>query len=79
MPAPDPTRDPALARRRLRVTGADEVWLRSVLEGYEGLASLYGDGTGIVTVMAPADRAAELDALLAELCGEAALCALPAD
>lgn len=76
MPAPDLTHDPALARRRLRVGSADVVWLRSILEGYDGLAALYGDGSGIVTVMAPAERAAELDALLAELCREAALCQL---
>ena len=76
MPAPDLSRDAALARRRLRVAGDDIVWLRSILEGYDGLAALYGDGSGVVTVMAPKERAAELDALLAELAREAALCLL---
>ena len=32
-----------LTQRRLRVANADVVWLRSVLEGYDGLAALYGD------------------------------------
>jgi hypothetical protein len=44
-----------------------------VIEGYDGLASLYGDGSGIVTLTTTASRAAELDELLTELCGEAAL------
>jgi len=31
-----------LSMRRVRVANADVVWLRSVLEGYDGLAALYG-------------------------------------
>jgi hypothetical protein len=73
VPAPDSSRDPALTRRRLRVSSRDVVWLRSILEGYDGLAALYGDGSGVVTVMAPNERASELDALLAELAREAVL------
>lgn len=73
LPVPDPSLDPCLLRRRIRVRGEDEIWLRSVLEAYDGLALLYADGSGTVTLGAPLDRAAELDALLAELCGEARL------
>jgi hypothetical protein len=62
-----------LTRRRVRVADADVVWLRSVLEGYDGLAALYGDGSGIVTLTTPHDRALELDALLGDLCAEAPL------
>jgi hypothetical protein len=62
-----------LCLRRLRVADADVVWLRSVLEGYDGLASLYGDGSGVVTLTTPHAMAAELDALLDELCVEAVL------
>jgi anion-transporting ArsA/GET3 family ATPase len=62
-----------LTLRRLRVANADVVWLRSVLEGYDGLAALYGDGSGVVTLSTPDALAAELDALLDELCAEAAL------
>jgi hypothetical protein len=76
VPAPDLGNDPALHRRRLRVDSADVVWLRSVLEGYDNLAALYGDGSGVVIVTAPQACAAELDALLAELASEAALCLL---
>ena len=77
MAVPDPSLDPALCRRRVRVAGDDEVWLRSVLEAYDGLALLYADGTGTVTLAAPLGRAAELDALLAELIAEANLHLLP--
>jgi hypothetical protein len=76
VPAPDLGEDPGLARRRLRVSNADVVWLRSVLEGYDHLAQLYGDGSGVVVVIAPQERAAELDALLAELAAESSLCPL---
>jgi hypothetical protein len=62
-----------LLLRRVRVADPDVVWLRSVLEGYDGLASLYGDGSGIVTLTTTASRAPELDELLAELCGEGSL------
>jgi hypothetical protein len=76
VPAPDLGDDPALHRRRVRVDSADVVWLRSILEGYDNLAALYGDGSGVVVVTAPQDRAGELDELLADLAREAALCLL---
>ncbi len=68
---------PDLGARRVRVADADVVWLRSILEGYEGLAGLYGDGSGVVVLTAPNSRLAELDELLDELCKEAALQRLP--
>jgi hypothetical protein len=67
---------PGLRWRRLRVSNADVVWLRAVLEGYDGLASLYGDGSGVVALCVPESRAAELDELLRELCTEAPLLCL---
>jgi hypothetical protein len=62
-----------LTLRRLRVADADVVWLRSVLEAYEGLASLYGDGSGVVTLATTACQSRELDELLGELAAEVAL------
>jgi hypothetical protein len=64
---------PGLTLRRLRVADADVVWLRSVLEAYEGLAGLYGDGSGVVTLTTTDCQAHELDALLDELAREAAI------
>jgi hypothetical protein len=57
----------------LRVADGDVVWLRSVLEGYDGLAALYGDGSGTVTLTTTVSRAQELDELLVDLCREADL------
>jgi hypothetical protein len=77
MPPVPPLQGPGLTWRRLRVANPDVVWLRSVIEGYDGLASLYGDGTGIVVLTTTRAQAAELDELLHELCAEAQL--LPLD
>lgn len=79
MPPAKPLHGAGLTLRRLRVADADVVWLRSVLECYEGLAALHGDGSGVVTLSTPDAQAAELDALLDELCAEAPLLRLPDD
>lgn len=63
----------ALAQRKLRVADGDVVWLRSILEAYDGLAGLYGDGSGVVVVTTTASQAQELDELLDELTREACL------
>jgi hypothetical protein len=74
-----PLHGTGLTRRRIRVADGDVVWLRSVLEGYDGLASLHGDGSGIVTLSTTHALTAELDALIDDLCAEAALTRLPND
>lgn len=71
MPPVTPLQGPGLAHRRLRVANPDVVWLRCVLEAYDGLASLYGDGSGIVILTTTIAQAGELDQLLQELCAEA--------
>jgi hypothetical protein len=76
MPSEEILRGEGLTLRKIRVADADVVWLRSVLEGYDGLAALYGDGSGVVTLSAPDALAAELDALLDELCSEASIALL---
>jgi Domain of unknown function (DUF4911) len=65
--------DRGLTLRRLRVADADVVWLRSVLEAYDGLASLHGDGSGVVTLTTTPCQTRELDELLEELAVEAPL------
>src|SRR5688500_13581439 len=59
-----------LVERRLRLRDEDVVWLRGILEGYDGLASLFGEGDGEIVLAIPAGREAELDALLADLADE---------
>ena len=73
MPPAKILRTAEMAERRVRVADADVVWLRSILEGYDGLAGLYGDGRGVVTLSTPWSQAAELDALLADLGAEVSL------
>lgn len=56
-----------LAFRFLRISDEDVVWLRSILEAYDGLACLSGNSHGIVTLVTPLDRAVELDSLIDEI------------
>lgn len=62
-----------LAHRKLRVADTDVVWLRSIIEAYDGLATLYGDGSGVVILTTTPSQLAELDGLLEDLVHEAAL------
>jgi len=77
VPKTPPIEGIGLIQRRVRVADADVVWLRSVLEAYEGLAELYGDRSGVVTLTTTASQARELDTLLDELASEAAIHLLP--
>ncbi|MDD9970413.1 MAG: DUF4911 domain-containing protein [Myxococcales bacterium] len=70
---------PGLYQRRCRVQDGDVVWLRAVLEAYDGLGYLYGDGSGTVLITTTRERAAELDALLEELGREIPLESLTSD
>lgn len=74
---PPPPLGEGLVARRVRVADADAVWLRSIVEAYEGLACFYGDGSGVLTFIATEDLADELDGLLRELAGEGSLVRVP--
>ncbi len=63
----DPLLGPGLVSRRVRVPRDEVAWLRYVLEAHDGLANLHGDGEGTITLVTTESRAAELDAILAEL------------
>ena len=69
MPAP-PLHGEGLTTRRLRVQDDDVVVLRAIVEAYDGLAAFYGDGSGLIALSAPVERAAELDQLVADLVAE---------
>lgn len=64
---------PGLVERRLRVADSDVVWLRALLEAYDGLGYLFGDGSGIVSLTTTTSQAAALDAFVAQLGEEAAV------
>jgi hypothetical protein len=63
----------ALCTRRVRVADPDVVFVRSVLEAYDGLVQWTGDGSGVLTLSVPAAQAPALDELLTDLSGEVAL------
>ena len=60
-----------LHTRRLRLSGDDLVWLRSLLEAYDGLGFVVGEGGGVVHVVTTTAQAATLDELLNDLQTEA--------
>jgi hypothetical protein len=63
--------------RRVVVASDQVVFLKGVLEASEGLAQVFAERGGELTIAAPADRAAELDGVIDDLCRE--LGALSAD
>lgn len=46
------------------------VMVKGILEAHEGLAQVFAERGGELTIAAPADRAAELDAVIDDLCRE---------
>jgi len=68
-PRPPFTGD-AMVTRRLVVRTRDVVFVKGIVEASEGLAQLYADSGGDITLAAPAGRAAELDVLVEDLVQE---------
>lgn len=56
--------------RRLVVRAKDVAFLKGVVEAHEGLACVFAEGGGDLTIAAPADRADELDELVRDLARE---------
>ena len=56
--------------RQVVLAARDVVFFKGVIEASEGLASVFAERGGDLSVAAPADRTRELDALLDVLCGE---------
>jgi hypothetical protein len=56
--------------RRVVVRAPDVVFFKGVIEASEGLAAVFAESGGDLTVAAPAGRSLELDALLDDLCRE---------
>jgi hypothetical protein len=69
MPARPPL-GPGLITRRVRVADADVIWIRAILEAYDGLAFTYGDGSGVLALTTTESQARELEELLNELSAE---------
>jgi hypothetical protein len=56
--------------RRVVLPAREVVFFKGVVEASEGLAAVFAEKGGDLTVAAPEARASELDALLDSLCGE---------
>lgn len=59
-----------LVARRLVVRARDVGFLKGVVEAHEGLATVFAESGGELTLAAAADREAELDALVRDLAHE---------
>lgn len=56
-----------LVSRSVRVAASDVVFVKGLVEASEGLAAVFAERGGELTLSAPAERLEELDALLADL------------
>lgn len=56
--------------RRVVLPSREVVFFKGVVEASEGLAAVFAERGGDLTVAAPLGREAELDALLDDLCAE---------
>jgi hypothetical protein len=61
---------PGMVVRRVLVASRDVVFVKGIVEAFEGLAQVFAVEGGSLTIAAPTDRAAELDALVDDLCAE---------
>lgn len=61
---------PTLVTRRLVVRSRDVVFVKGVVEAHEGLAHVFAESGGDLTIAAPSDREKELDELVTDLATE---------
>jgi hypothetical protein len=59
-----------MVTRQVLVRASDVVFVKGIVEGLEGLAQVFAERGGELTLAAPACRAKELDALVDDLCVE---------
>lgn len=58
---------PGLVSRRFVVDVRSVQMVKAIVEGYEGVACVFGEQGGALTIAAPEDREAELELLLGDL------------
>jgi hypothetical protein len=56
--------------RRMRVRAREVVFIKGVIEASEGLAAVFAESGGELTVAAPASQKDELDRILQDLANE---------
>lgn len=68
--AVSPCVGPGMIVRRVLLPAREVVFFKGVVEASEGLAAVFAERGGDLTVAAPEGREAELDALVDALCAE---------
>jgi hypothetical protein len=61
---------PGMVSRRIVVRAKDVAFLKGVVEAREGIAQVFAERGGDLTIASPADRERELDELVDDLCAE---------
>jgi hypothetical protein len=56
-----------MVTRKILAVAKDVVFLKGIVEAREGIAQVFAERGGELTLAAPADRARELDELVADL------------
>ena len=65
-----PCLGPGMVARRVLVAAPEVVFVKGIIEALDGLAQVFAEKGGELTIASPADRAGELDAVLDDLCAE---------
>jgi hypothetical protein len=63
--------------RRVRIHSRDVVFLKGIVEAMEGLAQVFAEHGGDLTIASPTGRERELDEVLTDLCRELGAVRLP--
>ena len=61
---------PGMVTRKILIRASEVVFLKGIVEASEGLAQVFAERGGDLTLASPADRARELDELVRDLCHE---------
>jgi len=61
---------PGMVVREIVLPAREVVFFKGIIEASDGLAAVFAERGGALSVAAPSDRARELDALLDVLCAE---------
>jgi len=67
---------PGMVVRRILAPSHEVVFVKGIIEALEGLAQVFAERGGELTIAAPSDRAREFDAVVDDLCAELRLMSL---
>jgi len=59
-----------MVTRRIVVRAKDVAFLKGIVEAHDGLAAVFAESGGDLTIAAPRDRTEELDELVSDLAAE---------